>query len=124
MNAEMIGSTVKNVGYQKYMFEEPKWFLIKIIFLVAFLNKDKRDSLGNHPSTSQAHRIFCEGFDFSDSSSINSNFIISSTIILAEVFSRLQSYDNCSIYSLDKFQEQLGNKISAEQAVSKSRSLS
>lgn len=28
---------------QKYHFEEPKWFLIKIIFLVAFLNKDKKD---------------------------------------------------------------------------------
>ena len=27
--------------WQGYIFEEPKWFLVKIIFLVAFLNKDQ-----------------------------------------------------------------------------------
>jgi hypothetical protein len=26
-----------------YVFEEPKWFMIKIVFLISFLNKDKKE---------------------------------------------------------------------------------
>ncbi|CAI2382802.1 unnamed protein product [Moneuplotes crassus] len=92
------GSSFRKIQ-AKYMFEEPKWFLIKMIFLVAFLNKDKKNLRENGEfSPYQASKIFNEGFDFSSQETIKPNFVISTIFILNEVLSKILCYDDHCAY--------------------------
>ena len=83
-----------------FIFEEPKWFLVKLVFLIAFLNKDKKtDQNGSVDAVYYASKIFTDGMDFECASSIKPSFIISSFSILSEVLSKLQFYDDSSLYN-------------------------
>lgn len=96
---EVSGTHYKKVN-AGFVFEEPKWFLVKLIFLIAFLNKDKRVERENKDMHAYyAYEIFTEGLNFSNQKSIKPSFIISSFAILSEVLSKLQFYDDSSIYN-------------------------
>ena len=74
-----------------YTFEEPRWFLVKLVFLIAFLNKDKLLLVvGRDASPYYSSKMFTEGFDFSNHESLKPNFIISTISILSEVLTKIQ----------------------------------
>jgi hypothetical protein len=95
---DFTGTSYK-ATYSGFHFDEPKWFLIKLVFLIAFLNKDKTsEDIGDNHNANHASKIFTSGFDFHNQMKIKPSFLISSMSILNEVLSKLQFYDDSSIY--------------------------
>lgn len=70
-----------------------------MIFLVAFLGKDKKFILENgEMGPYLASKIFNQGLDFENQETVRPNFVISSIFVLNEVLMKIRCYDDHRAY--------------------------